>query len=128
MQFFDKHKKLFPKLYKVAVGQLAHHTTTEVDGKSTFSQAGYLSDTTHYRTKTKTFEQVIIAKHRMHQIYLIPDKVKNHSLQITKDNMWDGELERYDRIFFELENKIYLDMFPHNEGFFENYGGNEAAL
>ena len=34
--------------------------------------------------------------------------------------MWDKELERHDRTFLDLKDKIYLDMFPHNEGVFEN--------
>ena len=128
MQLFVDHKKILPALYNVAVDQLVPHITTEVECEYLFSQEGHLYYPIHFSTKTKTFELLLIAEHRMHRIYCCPNKVNTIYLHIMKDKTRYGKLERDDRIVLDLEKKIYLDMFPHNEGVFENYGSNEAVL
>ena len=45
-----------------------------------------------------------------------------------KDKKWDDELERDDKSFLDLEQKMYLEMFPQHQGIFEDDDDNEAAL
>ena len=101
MQFFVDQNKILPSLYNFAVVHLAPHITTEDGLNAIFSQAGHLSNPTCSRTKIKTFEWLIISKHRMHNIYCCPDKERELYLHRIKDKTWDEELERDDRSFLE---------------------------
>ena len=102
----------------IVVGQLAPHITTEVDCESLFSQAGHLSDPTCASTKTRTFERLVIAKHRMQRIHCCPQKVKALYLKRKRANDWDEKTERDDNSFLEAEKEIYLTKFPENVGMF----------
>jgi hypothetical protein len=126
--FFVHHKEDFPSLYKVVVGQLAPHISTEVDCESLFSQAGHLSDPTRANTKIKTFERLVVAKHRMQRIYCCPKKVQKLYLEREQTSSWNDDGERDDKEFLEIEKKIYLEMFPDNTRVFgEEDGVNDGG-
>ena len=128
VSFFKDHENKFPALFKVGVGQLGPHITTEVDCESLFSQAGHLSDPLRNRTKTENFERLVMAKHRMTRMYCCPIKVRNEFMDRFKAKRWlDGE-DRDDIEFWEQEKQRYLNEFPHNTGVFEDDGDGDDAM
>ena len=65
-----------------------------------------------------------ITKHRMNRIYCCLKKVKQLYLKRKGKGKWDKGEEHDDQIFLDMEKKIYLEMFPHNQGVFgENEDG-----
>ena len=118
-QYLIDHKEIFPGIYRVGVGQCAPHSTTEVNCESLFSQSGNQSDA---NTKTQTFERLVIAKHRVGRICCCPKKVMKPYMKREGKKDWDKTDERDDKSFLELEKVKYLELYPHNKGFFEVEG------
>ena len=128
VQFLEDHEKYFPGLFQVGVGQLSPHITTEVDCECLFSQAGHLSDPTRASTKIRTFERLVIAKHRLQRIYCCPKKVLDLFMERFKSKNFDEGEDRDDLAFLQVEKQVYLDLFPHNKGIFgEEEEDDEAA-
>ena len=119
VRYLQDHKDIFPTIYLVGVGQFAAHISTEVDCESLFSEAGHLADPLRNRTLTRTFERLVIAKHRMQRIYCCPKKVHKEFMTRWNNNDWDDSEDREDLSFLEKEKKIYLEMYPENVGLFE---------
>ena len=57
---FD-HKKIFPGIFHVGVGQICPHVTTEVDCESVFSQAGFLANARRAKTLVRFYEHFMSA-------------------------------------------------------------------
>jgi len=124
VKFQLDHKDLFPAVFHVGVGQLSSHLTSEVDCESLFSHAGHISDPLRSSTKVRTFERLVIAKHRLKHIYCCPKKVQKLYLRRKQANNWDEDEERDDQTFLDMEKKIYDKMFPHDDGVL---GGDEDS-
>ena len=99
----------------MGVGQLSSHLTSEVDCESLFSHAGHISDPLRSSTKVRTFERLVIAKHRLKHIYCCPKKVQKLYLRRKQANNWDEDEERDDQMFLGMEKQIYDEMFPHDD-------------
>jgi hypothetical protein len=69
LSYLFDHKKIFPGIFHVGVGQICPHVTTEVDCESLFSQAGFLADACRAKTLVHFYERLVITKHRLHRIY-----------------------------------------------------------
>ena len=69
-------------------------------------------------TKIRTFEQLVISKHRLQRIFCDPKKVEKFYLKRHANNEWDDNGERDDKTFLQVEKEIYLEMFPHNKAVF----------
>ena len=69
-------------------------------------------------TKIRTFEQLVISKHRLQRIFCDPKKVEKLYLKRHANNEWDDNGERDDKTFLQVEKEIYLEMFPHNKSVF----------
>ena len=67
--FFIDHKRQLESLSNVVIGQLAPHSTAEVDCESLFSEAGALALPSRSRTKVEMFERLIMGKHRLARVY-----------------------------------------------------------
>ena len=80
---FD-HKKIFPGIFHVGVGQICPHVTMEVDCESLFSQAGFLADAHRAKTLVRFYERLVITKHRLHCIYCHLPHVKELYQKIQK--------------------------------------------
>ena len=103
----------FPALTHVGIGQLAPHITTEVDCESLFSQSGFLSHPRRAQTNTRTYERLVIGKHRLQRIYChVPDVIRLYMERHSK-NDWDEKDNRDDISFLEIEKEIWKEQFPH---------------
>lgn len=115
----EDHKKTFPNIFDVGIGQFASHVTTEVDCESLFSEAGHLSNPRRARMKTKHYERLVVNKHRLGRIYCDNKKVLEHYMMKSREkNGWSEGDDREDKSFLETEKEIYLSKFPHNRGMF----------
>ena len=110
VKFQLDHKDLFPAVFHVGVGQLSSHLSSEVDCESLFSHTGHISDPLRSSTKVRTFERLVIAKHRLKHIYCCPKKVQKLYLKRKQANNWDKNEERDDQMFLDIERKIYDNM------------------
>ena len=52
----------------------------------------------------------------MNQIYCCPKKVEKLYLKRKKEGQWEEYEERDDTQFWNMERKIYKEMFPLNDG------------
>ena len=55
----------------------------------------------------------------MNRIYCCPKKVKKIYLKRKGKGKYDEGEEHDDQRFLDVEKKIYLEMFPHNQGVFD---------
>ena len=117
--FFEDHTRYFPLLSKVVIGKFAPHISTEVDCESLFSEAGHLSNPLRSRTTIRTFERLVIAKHRLQRIYCCEKQVHEEYMRRLQEKDWDEKMDREDLRFLREEKKVYLEMFPDNADMFE---------
>ena len=92
---------------------------TEVDCESLFSEAGFLADLRRSLTNVCLYNCLVIVKHRLSCIYCHIPAAKELYLRCWKEKDLDEHEERDTKKFLELEEEIYLEMFPHNEQLFE---------
>jgi len=113
VRYLVDHKKYFPALYSVGLGECCPHLSTEVDCESLFSQAGFKSQPRRTQTDICNYEHLVVTKHWMGRINIPPIKVQNLFLQRWRDKSWKECDERDDKEFLEIEKEIYLEHFPN---------------
>jgi hypothetical protein len=107
-------KHIYPAGEAVFNGKLAHHVTAEVDCESLFSQAGYVAEPRRSLTGIRTYERLVIAKHRLHRIHIRKEDVKKLYLERFHNKDWDEGEDRDDQAFLELEGELWATMFPQS--------------
>ena len=76
VKYLVDHKKEFPALHSVGVGELCPHLSTEVDCESLFSLAGFKSHPRRTQTDICNYERLVVTKHRSQSIHILESKVK----------------------------------------------------
>eukprot|EP00956_Cyclotella_meneghiniana_P017543 scaffold28760_cov36-Cyclotella_meneghiniana.AAC.2 len=103
----------YPSLNHIGIGQLAPHVTTEVDCESLFIVSGFLSHPRRALMGIRTYERLVMGKHRLQRIYChVPDVIKLYMERHSK-NDWDEKENREDLSFLEVEKDIWKEQFPH---------------
>ena len=103
---------MYPAGEAIFNGKLAHHVTTEVDCESLFSQAGYVAEPRRSQTDVRTYERLVVGKHRMHRMHIRNEDIKKFYLEQFNNNDWDEKEERDDQEFLQLEGELWKKMFP----------------
>ena len=70
--------------------------------------------------KVHLYERLVATKHCLRRLYFHVPDAKELYLKCWKNNDWDEGDERDAEEFFDLEQKIYLEMFPYNKAMFED--------
>ena len=104
----------FPSLYHVGIDQLCPHISTEVDCDSLFSQAGFMSHPRRAHTNIRTYERLVIGKHRLQRIYCHVPAVFRLYMERHKSDDWEEKDNHEDDRFLEIEKEIWKEMFPHH--------------
>lgn len=125
--FFIDHKRQLESLSNVVIGQLAPHSTAEVDCESLFSEAGALALPSRSRTKVEMFERLIMGKHRLARVYCDKEKVKTEFLRRWKEKDWRNDDDRDDLDFWKQEKELFLKDLPQHEGLFEGLELNDDS-
>ena len=113
MRYLTDFAERFPSLNHIGIGQLAPHVTTEVDCESLFSQSGFLYHPRRAKTEIRTYEGLVVGKHRFQRIYChIPDVIRLYMERHSK-NGWDEKENREDLSFLNVEKEIWKEQFPH---------------
>ncbi|KAL7529589.1 hypothetical protein ACHAXR_005811, partial [Thalassiosira sp. AJA248-18] len=110
-------KPPFVAVGNVIIGQLAPHSTTEVDCESLFSQAGHASQPNRNRTTAETFERQVMAKHRLSRIYCSPKLVKKEFMDRHNKKQWSEKEDRDDLACWDQQKKEYLKENPNHQAF-----------
>jgi len=76
VKYLVDHKKEFPALHSVGVGELCPHLSTEVDCESLFSLAGFKSHPRRTQTDIRNYECLVVTKHRSQSIHIPELKVQ----------------------------------------------------
>ena len=111
-RMFTDCKQFYPAGEAIFNGKLAYHVTTEVDCESLFSQAGYVAEPRRSQTDVRTYERLVVGKHRMHRMHIRNEDIKKLYLERFNNNDWDEKEERDDQEFLQLEGEIWKKMFP----------------
>jgi hypothetical protein len=112
VSYLYDHKKIFPGIFHVGVGQICPHVSMEVDCESLRSQAGFLADTHRSRTLVCFYEHLVISKHRLHCIYCHLPYAKELYVKRFRSNDWDEGIDRDAKGFVKIEKDIFLGEFP----------------
>jgi hypothetical protein len=120
LSYLFDHKKIFPGIFHVGVGQISPHFITEVDCESLFSQAGFIADAQGANMLVCFYERLVITKHRLHCIYCHLPHVKELYIKRFKSNDWDEGTERDAKDFLKIEKDIFLEEFLMYGNLFDN--------
>ena len=111
-RMFTGCKNFYPAGEAIFNGKLAHHVTTEVDCESLFSQAGYVAEPRRSQTDVRTYERLVVVKHRMYCMHILNGDIKKLYLERFNNNDWDEKEERDGQEFLQLEGELWKKMFP----------------
>ena len=120
VRYATDHQEKFPTLYKVIVGQISPHVSTEVDVESLFSQSGFLADPRRSKCGNKYYERLVFTKHRLGRIYCHEPDVMRLFMKRWKNKDWEEKEEKEASEFLAVEKEIYLQYFPHNKAMFDD--------
>ena len=82
----EYHKEISPGIGNVVVGQYEPYISNEVDCESLFNQSGCIYQPKRSNTNIRTFERLVISKHRLQRIFCDPKKVEKFYLKRHADN------------------------------------------
>ena len=120
MSYLDLVRDECPSIYEVGRGLVGSHVSSEVDCESLFSQADLVADARRSSMDIRFYERMVIAKHRLNNVYChIPNVVELY-LQRWREDDWDEGDERDAKEFLKLEKEIYLEKYPQNNGIFHS--------
>ena len=128
VKYVTDHKMKFPTLWKVIVGQISPHISTEVDVESLFSQSGFLANPLRNKMGNKYYQRLVFAKHRLGRIYLHEPAVMRRFLKRWQNKDWKEEEDKEASDFLAVEKEIYLQYFPHNKAMFEDNDEDDAGV
>ena len=103
VRYLQDFKEYFPALYHVRIGKFFPHITTEVDCKSMFSQAGFISEPRRSRIGIHMHERRVVGNYCLYCIHYSIPIVKELFMKQRNDNSWEEEDDQDKRAFLTLE-------------------------
>ena len=85
-KMLEDHKEIFLDIDNVGVYQYGPYISNEVDCESLFNQSGCIYQPKRSNTNIRTFERLVISKHRLQRIFCDPKKVEKFYLKRHTDN------------------------------------------